>query len=145
MVAQAPMVAIPTQQVETSFTFTQPATTSVAHTQPLVTIPNQIQKSPGYCVTCTLAGEKYPTTYSMPLNPDWSYPEEETDFKKQNKEEDEIKDCDSNLQKQKELEKQELKNGNIKFSLSSPNSMPQPTSDTDDTGRFTPAVSLLTL
>ena len=37
-VAQAPQVAIPSQQVEMSFTFTQPVTTSSVHTQPSVII-----------------------------------------------------------------------------------------------------------
>ena len=45
----------------------------------------------------------------MLLNLDWSDTEEERDIKKQNKAEDEIEDWDSNIQKQKELEKQELK------------------------------------
>ena len=78
----------------------------------------------------------------MSLNPDLSDPEKETDFKKQNEAEDEREDCDGNMQKQKELEKQELKNDNIESSLLNPNSMPQSISDTDDTETFTPQLTV---
>ena len=60
----------------------------------------------------------------MPLKSDWSDPsEEEKDFMKQNEAQEEIQDWDSNIQKQKELKEQILKNNNIKTSLSSPKSM----------------------
>ena len=59
--------AIPTQQVGMSFTFTQLATASAVHTQPLVTIPNQTQ--PRYCAAYTPSGKKCPTTYPIPLDP----------------------------------------------------------------------------
>ena len=43
-------------------------------------------------MTYTLTGKKCPTTYPMPLKPDWSNPEEAVDFKKQNEVQEEIKD-----------------------------------------------------
>ena len=46
----------------------------------------------------------------MSLKSDWSYSEEETDFKKQNEAEEEIEECNSNIQKLRELEEQELEN-----------------------------------
>ena len=88
------MVAIPTHQTDMAFTFAQPASSSVAHTHPMVTMPNQIpnQSPPGYYDTCTLAGKKCPTPYPLPLNLDWSNAEEEADIKKQNEAEHEIED-----------------------------------------------------
>ena len=50
--------------------------------------------------------KEMPCKYPMPLNPECSDAEEETDVKKWNEAEDEIEDRDSNIQKQKELEKQ---------------------------------------
>ena len=70
--SQAPMVVIPTQQAEASFTFMQLATVPAAPIQPSVTMSNQNQNSPGYCVTCTAVGKQYPKDYPMPLESDWS-------------------------------------------------------------------------
>ena len=93
---------IATQQAEASFTFTQPATVPVVPTQPLVTMSNQAQKSPRYCVICTPTGKQCPSKYPMPLKSDWSDSEqEENETNKQNKVEEEIEDWDGNLQKQK--------------------------------------------
>ena len=77
----------------------------------------------------------------MPLKSDWSNSEEENDFKKQNEEKKEIEDWDGDIQKQKELEKQEHKNSNIKTPLSSPKFMPQSMSNTDETEIFTPQLT----
>ena len=99
--AQAPTVVILTQQAEMSFTFTQPATAPVAHTQPLITMSNQTQKSPGFCATCTPVRKQCHTEYPMALKLDWSDSEEEKDFKKQSEAEEEIEDWDANIQKQR--------------------------------------------
>ena len=100
--SQVPMVVISTQQAEGSFTFMQSATVPSAPTQPLVTMPNQTQKSPGYCLTCTPVRKQCPTEYPMPLKPDWTdSEEEEKDLKEQNEAEEEIEDWDGDLQKQK--------------------------------------------
>ena len=49
----ATMVVIPTQQATASATFTQPATVPAVSAQPMVTLPDQSQKSSEYCVICT--------------------------------------------------------------------------------------------
>ena len=77
-------VVIPTQQVEASFTFTQPTTVTAEPTQPLVTMSDQTQ-FPEYCVTCTPVGKQCQKEYPMPLISDWSdSKEEEKDTNKQN-------------------------------------------------------------
>ena len=69
---QTSTVAIPTHQADASFTFTQPAIATVPAmlTNLLVVISDQ--KSPSYCMTCTILGKLCTTTYLMPLNPNWS-------------------------------------------------------------------------
>ena len=52
----AALVVITTQQATASVTFTQPATVPAACAQPMITSPNQSQKSPGYCAICTPDG-----------------------------------------------------------------------------------------
>ena len=124
--AQASTVEILIQQADVSFTFTQPATTPVAHTQPLVIIPDQTQKSPWYCAICTSAEKKCPTTFLISLKSDWSDTEEEKDFKKQTEAEEEIEDWDSNMQKQKELKEQELKTITLKLPYQAQKPCPSP-------------------
>ena len=70
--AQALMVERPTQKSVACFSFMQQATATVPAmpTKPSVTISDQ--KSLNYCVTCTPLGKQCPTTYPMPLNPNWS-------------------------------------------------------------------------
>ena len=101
-------------------------------TKPLVTKPDQ--KPQSYCVTCTPLGKQCLTTYPMPLNPNWSYSEEEEkDLKVPNEAEEEIEDWEGYIQRQKEIKELELKNNNITIPQSSPKSQSTSTSDTDDT------------
>ena len=59
----------------------------------------------------------------MPLKSDWSDSEEEEDIHEQNKE-GKIKDWDSDLQNQKELEEQGIKNSNNEAPNQAQNSHP---------------------
>ena len=94
------LVVIPTHQTEASFIFTRPATVPATPIQPLVTLSNQTQKTPGYCVTCIPVGKQCPVEYPMPLKSDWLDSEEEgNDSKEQNEVKEEIEDWDGDLQK----------------------------------------------
>ena len=76
----------------------QPATGLAVPTKPSVTLSKQIQKSPGYCVTCTPARKQCHTEYPMLLKSDWSDSEEKgKDNNDQNKVEEEIEDWDDDL------------------------------------------------
>ena len=100
--SQGPMVVIPTLQTEASFTFKQPATVPAVSTQPSVTMSDQTQNSPGYCVTCTPVRKQCPTKYLMPLKSDWSDSEkEEKDTIEQNAEEEKVEDWDGDLKNKK--------------------------------------------
>ena len=125
---------IPTKQTEVSFTFMQPPTVPAATTQPLITMSDQTQKSPGYCAIYTPAGKQCPKEYPMPLKSNWSdSEEEEKDTNVKNEVEEEIEDWDSDIQKQKDLKEQKLKNYNNKTPQSSPKSMSISTSDNNNT------------
>ena len=100
----AASVVIPTQQTDASITFIQPATVPAAPTQPSVTLSDQTQKSPGYCVICTPARKQCSTEYPTPLKSDWLDSEkEEKDTNEQIKVEEEVEDWDGDLQNQQEL------------------------------------------
>ena len=67
----------------------------------------------------------------MPLKLDWSDSEEGKDTNEQNKDEEGIEYCGSDLQKHKGLKEHELKNNNNKNPQSSPESTSTSTSISD--------------
>ena len=80
----------------------QLATVLAAPTQPLVTMSDQTQMSPGYCVTCTPVRKHCLTEYPMALKSDWSdSEEEEKDTNEQNEVEEKIEDWDGDSQNKK--------------------------------------------
>ena len=65
--------------------------------QPTVTLPDQSQKSPGYCAICTPTRKQCPTKYSMPLKSHLSDSEKEEKDSNEQEEEEELGDWNSDM------------------------------------------------
>ena len=89
----------------------QPATVPAVPTQISVTISDQTHKFPGYCALRTPTGKQYPKECPMSLKSDSEQDGNATN--KENKGEEGIEYQDGNIQKQKDMKRQEFKNNNI--------------------------------
>ena len=82
------LIAIATMQTSASVTYVQLTNVPAVPIQPEVTISNQPQKSPDYCVLCTPARRQCPNNCPLPHKSEWSdSEEEENNFDRKNEEE----------------------------------------------------------
>ena len=81
---------------------------------------------------CTTTGRQCTKEYPLPLKSDWSDSEEEEKGTNEQNKEEEIEDGVSDLQHQKEIKDQELKNNNTKTPNKAQNPHPHQTLKTQE-------------